>query len=200
MIRVLLADDETLLRRSIAALLELSDELTVVAQASDGQEAVELTREHDPDVVLLDLEMPRLDGVDAATAILAERPEQTIVLLTRHGRPGVLVRALKAGVRGFALKSIDPEELERVILQVHSGRRWIDAELSASAMMDDCPLTDRELETLRLTTEGMTVREMSARLHLASGTVRNYLSSAMQKTGASSRHEAARIARERDWL
>jgi two-component system response regulator DesR len=200
MIRVLLADDETLLRRSIAALLDLGDGIDVVAQAGDGAEAVTLAAEHEPDVVLLDLEMPGMDGIDAATAILASRPDQAVVLLTRHARPGVLRRALSAGVRGFVPKSIDPDELERVIVQVHGGRRHIDADISAAAMMDDCPLTERELDTLRLTVEGLSVREMSARLHLASGTVRNYLSSAMQKTGSSSRHGAARVARERSWL
>jgi two-component system response regulator DesR len=200
MIRVLLADDETLLRRSIAALLDLSDTVDVVAQAADGAEAVALAALHRPDVVLLDLEMPGMDGIDAAIAILEGRPEQAVVLLTRHGRPGVLRRALRAGVRGFLPKSVDPDELERVIVQVHGGRRYIDADISASAMMDDCPLTERELDTLRLTTDGFSVREISARLHLASGTVRNYLSSAMQKTGGSSRHTAARIARERGWL
>ncbi|MBD8702809.1 response regulator transcription factor [Frigoribacterium sp. CFBP9039] len=200
MIRVLLADDETLLRRSIAALLDLGDGIEVVAQAGDGAEAVRLAGEHEPDVVLLDLEMPGMDGIDAATEILARRPEQAVVLLTRHARPGVLRRALSAGVRGFVPKSIDPDELERVIVQVHGGRRYIDADISAAAMMDDCPLTERELDTLRLTAEGLSVREMSARLHLASGTVRNYLSAAMQKTGSSSRHGAARVARERSWL
>jgi two-component system response regulator DesR len=199
-IRVLLADDETLLRRAIASLLDLCDEIEVVAQAADGLEAVALAAEHEPDVVLLDLEMPGLDGVDAATRILEGRPGQAVVLLTRHGRPGVLKRALAAGVRGFLPKSVDPDELARVIVHVHGGRRWIDADISAAAMIDDCPLTERELDALRLTTEGFSVREIGARLHLASGTVRNYLSAAMQKTGTSSRHAAARAARERSWL
>jgi two-component system response regulator DesR len=199
-IRVLLADDETLLRRAIASLLDLCDEIEVVAQAADGLEAVALAAEHEPDVVLLDLEMPGLDGVDAATRILEGRPGQAVVLLTRHGRPGVLKRALAAGVRGFLPKSVDPDELARVIVHVHGGRRWIDADISAAAMIDDCPLTERELDALRLTTEGFSVREIAARLHLASGTVRNYLSAAMQKTGTSSRHAAARAARERSWL
>ncbi|ROS52611.1 DNA-binding response regulator [Frigoribacterium sp. PhB24] len=200
MIRVLLAGDETLLRRSIAAVLDLADDIEVVAQAADGLEAVRLAAEHEPDVVLLDLEMPGMDGIEAATAILARRPGQAVVLLTRHGRPGVSKRALTAGVRGFLPKSVDPDELHRVIVQVHGGRRYIDADISAAAMMDDCPLADRELDTLRLTTDGLPVREISARLHLASGTVRNYLSSAMQKTGSSSRHTAARVVRERGWL
>ena len=200
MIRVVLADDETLLRRAIASLLDLTDEIEVVAQASDGVEAVALALRHEPDVVLLDLEMPGLDGVEAARRILEQRPEQAVVLLTRHGRPGVLKRALAAGVRGFLPKSVDPDELARVVVHVHGGRRWIDADISAAAMIDDCPLTERELDALRLTTEGFSVREIGARLHLASGTVRNYLSSAMQKTGTSSRHAAARTARERSWL
>ena len=200
MIRVVLADDETLLRRAIASLLDLTDEIEVVAQASDGVEAVALALRHEPDVVLLDLEMPGLDGVEAARQILEQRPEQAVVLLTRHGRPGVLKRALAAGVRGFLPKSVDPDELARVVVHVHGGRRWIDADISAAAMIDDCPLTERELDALRLTTEGFSVREIGARLHLASGTVRNYLSSAMQKTGTSSRHAAARTARERSWL
>jgi len=120
-IRVLLADDENLLRRAIASLLDMSEDVAVVAQASDGAEAVALAAEHDPDVVLLDLEMPRLDGLEAARRILARRPEQAVVLLTRHARAGVLRAALAAGVRGFLPKSVDPGELERAIVHVHGG-------------------------------------------------------------------------------
>lgn len=200
MIRVLLADDETLLRTALASLLSLSGEIEVVAQAADGLTAVALAETCDPDVIVLDLEMPGIDGIETVRRIIAARPAQAVVMLTRHGRAGVLRMALAAGVRGFLLKSVDPTELERVIIHVHSGKRWIDAEVSAAAMTDDCPLTDRELDTLRLTTEGLSVREISTRLHLASGTIRNYLSSAMQKTGGSSRHAAARVARERGWL
>ena len=200
MIRVLIADDETLLRSAIASLLAMSEKLEIVAQAANGAEAVALAAEHDPDVVLLDLEMPLLDGIEAARRIITRRPEQAVILLTRHGRPGVLRTALAAGVRGFLPKSVDPGELERVIIHVHGGRRWIDADISAAAMIDDCPLTPRELGVLRLSADGLSVREISDRVHLASGTVRNYLSSAMQKTGAPSRHAAARIATERGWL
>jgi len=199
-IRVLIADDETLLRSAIASLLAMSEKLEIVAQASNGAEAVALAAEHEPDVVLLDLEMPALDGIEAARRIITHRPEQAVVLLTRHGRPGVLRTALAAGVRGFLPKSVDPGELERVIIHVHGGRRWIDPDISAAAMIDDCPLTSRELGVLRLSTDGLSVREIGDRLHLASGTVRNYLSSAMQKTGGASRHAAARIAIERGWL
>ena len=112
----------------------------------------------------------------------------------------MLRRALSAGVRGFVAKTIEPERLARVIADVHVGQRYIDSEISMAAMMNDCPLSERELDVLRLTDDGLSVREMSARLHLAAGTVRNYLSSAMQKTGTSSRHEAFRAARERSWV
>ena len=205
MIRILIADDENLLRGALAALLDLEDGLEVVAQADNGRDAIRLAAEVEPDVVLLDLEMPGadgtgIDGIDTAAAIIDARPSQAIILLTRHGRPGVLRRALHAGVRGFLGKTVEPERLAAVIADVHAGHRYIDSEISTAAMMDDCPLTERELDVLRLTTEGLSVREMGLRLHLASGTVRNYLSSAMQKTATGSRHEAARVARERNWL
>jgi len=200
MIRILIADDENLLRRAIASLLDLEDGIEVVAQADNGETAIILTRETTPDVVLLDLEMPGLDGIDTASRILEERPGQPIILLTRHGRPGVLKRALKAGIRGFLGKTVDPERLAQIIGDVYEGKRYIDSEISTAAMIDDCPLSERELDVLRLTLDGLSVREMSLSLHLASGTVRNYLSAAMQKTGTASRHEAARRARERSWI
>lgn len=200
MIRILIADDENLLRMAIASLLDLEEGIEVVAQADNGETAIRLTRETSPDVVLLDLEMPGLDGIDTASRILEERPGQPIILLTRHGRPGVLKRALKAGIRGFLGKTVDPERLAQIIEDVYDGKRYIDSEISTAAMIDDCPLSERELDVLRLTLEGQAVREISLTLHLASGTVRNYLSSAMQKTGTSSRHEAARRARERSWI
>ena len=200
MIRVLIADDENLLRVALASLLELEEHITVVAQADNGLDAVTLARELSPDVVLLDLEMPGLDGIDAALEILQHNPGQPIILLTRHARPGVLKRALAAGVRGFRGKTVEPARLAAIITDVHEGRRYIDSDISMAAMMDDCPLTERELELLRLTAAGLSVREMSSTLHLAQGTVRNYLSAALQKTGSSSRHEAARRARERNWL
>jgi len=200
MIRILIADDENLLRLALAALLDLEDGLEVVAQADNGTDAVRLAVELEPDVVLLDLEMPGLDGIDTATAILEQQPGQAIILLTRHGRPGVLKRALRAGVRGFLGKTVEPERLAQIIVDVHAGNRYVDSEISTAAMIDDCPLTDRELDVLRLTVDGLSVREIGLGLHLAAGTVRNYLSSAMQKTGTSARHEAARAARARGWL
>ena len=200
MIRIVIADDEKLLRTAIASLLDLEDNLSVVAQAESGTAVIPLVTEHDPDVVLLDLEMPGIDGIETAEKILATRPTQAIIVLTRHGRPGVLKGALKVGVRGFLAKSVDPDRLAQIIGDVHAGARYIDSEISMAAMIDDCPLSERELDVLRLTNEGLSVREMSVQLRLASGTIRNYLSSAMAKTGTASRHEAARRARERSWI
>lgn len=205
MIRVLIADDETLLRMALATLLGLEPDIEVVAQAGDGVEALELEAAHEPDVVLLDLEMPGPsgdgpDGVATAEAMLARRADLPIVILTRHARPGVLRRALTTGVRGFLGKTVEPDRLAAVVRDVHAGRRYIDAEISMAAMLDDCPLTERELDVLRESLDGATVREIAARLHLAGGTVRNYASSAMAKTGAATRHAAARSARERGWI
>jgi two-component system response regulator DesR len=197
---VVLADDEVLLRRALASLLPLEGDITVLAEAADGAEAVTATLTHRPDVLVIDLEMPGLDGLDAVAEIRRTLPGQVVLVLTRHARPGVLRRALRLGVQGFASKSADPGHIASVVAALHGGRRWIDQDVSAAAIVDDCPLTDREIEVLRVTGDGYAVAEIAARLHLAQGTVRNYLSSAMQKTQTRTRHEAARYAREHDWL
>ncbi|MHC9046834.1 response regulator transcription factor [Microbacterium saperdae] len=199
-VTVLLADDELLIRSALAALLPLNGNITVIAEAADGAEAVRLTRKHRPDVVVMDLDMPTMDGLDAVAEIREEDPDQTIVLLTRHARPGVLRRALKAGVLGFLSKAADPELIAEIIQTVARRQRWIDPGIAALAMTDDCPLTERELDVLRETGEGYAVTDIARRLHLAHGTVRNYLSNAMQKTQTTTRHDAARYAREHDWL
>ena len=200
MTTVVLADDEVLLRRALASLLPLEGDITVLAEAADGAEAVTATLTHRPDVLVIDLEMPGLDGLDAVAEIRRTLPGQVVLVLTRHARPGVLRRALRLGVQGFASKSADPGHIASVVAALHGGRRWIDQDVSAAAIVDDCPLTDREIEVLRVTGDGYAVAEIAARLHLAQGTVRNYLSSAMQKTQTRTRHEAARYAREHDWL
>ncbi len=197
---IVLADDEALLRKALSALLPLEGEITVLAEAEDGEAAVEAVIRHEPDVLVIDLEMPGADGLEALAELQRRRPEQTVLMLTRHARPGVLRRALKLGVRGFVSKSAEPAHIAEVIAALHQGRRWIDPDVSALAVVDDCPLTDREIDVLRETSQGYSVADISARIHLAEGTVRNYLSAAMQKTQTRTRHDAARYARERDWL
>ncbi|ANI40568.1 response regulator transcription factor [Mycolicibacterium vaccae] len=200
MTTVVLADDEVLLRKALASLLPLEGDITVVAEAVDGADAVRATLSHQPDVLVIDLEMPGVDGLAAVAQIRRVLPDQRILMLTRHARPGVLRSALKLGIQGFASKSAEPAHLAAIIAALHEGRRWIDQDVSAAAIVDDCPLTDREIDVLRVTSQGYSVAEIAAQLHLAQGTVRNYLSSAMQKTQTRTRHEAARYAREHDWL
>jgi two-component system response regulator DesR len=199
-IRIVLADDEHLLRTALATLLPLDGTIEVVAQAENGADAVSVTLRHRPDVVVVDLEMPGMDGLEAVARIVAERPEQRVLMLTRHARPGVLRRALKLGVQGFMSKGADPEDIADVVRELHAGRRWIAHEVLEASVIDDSPLTDREADVLRETREGYSVKDIARRLYLAPGTVRNYLSSAMQKTGATTRHDAARAARDRGWL
>ncbi|MFE2035503.1 DNA-binding response regulator [Streptomyces scopuliridis] len=200
MTTVVLADDEVLLRKALASLLPLEGEITVLAEAHDGESAVQATLRHRPDVLVIDLEMPGLDGLGAVAEIRRARPDQVILMLTRHARPGVLRKALKLGVQGFVSKSAEPAHITSVINTLHEGKRWIDPDVSALAVVDDCPLTDREIDVLRATGGGYSVAEIATRLHLAEGTVRNYLSNAMRKTQTRTRHEAARYAREHDWL
>ncbi|MEV0663319.1 DNA-binding response regulator [Actinomadura luteofluorescens] len=200
MIRLLIADDEDLLRSALASLLALEDDLAVVAEASTSTDAVRLAREHAPDIAVLDLEMPPADGLRAAEEIRAELPTQ-IVLVTRHARPAVLRRALAAGVRGFVPKTTSASRLAEIIRDVAAGRRYVDPDIAAAALTeDDCPLTDRELEVLRAARTGASVNEIAAEVHLAPGTVRNYLSTAMTKLQAPTRHAAAHRAWQQGWI
>ncbi|WP_033438100.1 response regulator transcription factor [Saccharothrix sp. NRRL B-16314] len=200
MIRVVLADDEDLIRGALAALLELEDDISVVAQASDGDAAVAAVVEHRPDIAVFDLEMPRRDGVLAAEAVRA-LDGVAVVIVTRHARPGVLRRALSAGVRGFVPKTTPASQLASILRDVHEGRRYVDSEIAAAALTEGaCPLTARELDVLRYALRGGTVATIAAEAHLAAGTVRNYLSSAMTKLGVSTRYEAARLAWDEGWI
>ncbi|MEV0224526.1 response regulator transcription factor [Streptomyces sp. NPDC050704] len=201
MIRLLIADDEDLLRSALAALLGLEQDLTVVAEASTSTEAVRLAREHRPDIAVLDLEMPPTDGLRAAEEIRAEQLPTQIVIVTRHARPAVLRRALAAGVRGFVPKTTSAARLAEIIRDIAAGRRYVDPDIAASALTeDDCPLTDRELQVLRAARTGASVAEIAAEVHLAQGTVRNYLSAAMSKLGAPTRHAAAHHAWQQGWI
>ncbi len=199
-IRLLIADDEHLIRGALAALLALEDDIEVVASVDNGQAAVDQAVQLRPDVCLLDLEMPQLDGVEAASRILS-RVSTRVVIVTRHARPGVLRRALAARVSGFVPKSTPAEDLAHVIRDVAAGKRYIDPEIAATALTAErCPLTDRELDALRHARTAVSVQEIADALHLAPGTVRNYLSSAMTKLDARTRHEAAEIAWTQGWI
>ena len=198
MIRVLVAEDQAMVLGALSALLDLEDDIEVVARARDGAEALKLAESLGPDVVLTDIEMPRVTGLELA-AKLVERGVR-VIILTTFARPGYLRRALDAGVRGYLLKDAPAEDLARAVREVHAGRRAIAPELAAEAWSEADPLTDREREVLRLAGEGMSGAGIAAELHLSEGTVRNYLSEAISKLGASNRVEAARIARHRGWL
>ena len=199
MIRILIADDEELIRGALVALLSLEPDIEVVADVSDGAAAVAAAALHRPDVVLLDLEMPILDGVDAVRAWGPGGPPAIIV--TRHARPGTLKRALAAQVRGFVPKSTPASELADIVRSVAQGERYIDARLAAAALTEDeSPLTAREADVLRLTRQGLATKQVARALLLAHGTVRNHLSSAMAKLHASSGVNAARRAEDHGWI
>lgn len=200
-IRVLLADDEHLIRGALAALLALEDDLAIVAQAASGTEAVAMARAHRPDVAVLDLQMPGADGVRAATAIREAVPECHTMIVTSHGKPGHLKRALAAGVRGFVPKTASAQQLAEIIRTVHGGSRYVDPELAADAISaGDSPLSEREAELLELALDGAPVAEIARQASLTQCTVRNYLSAAAAKLGAENRHAAARTARDRGWI
>ncbi|MBO1752542.1 response regulator transcription factor [Actinotalea sp. BY-33] len=199
-ISVVLADDEGLIRTALATLLPLEGDIAVVAEAADGHEALAAFAEHQPDVLVLDLEMPGLDGLDVAGAVLSDRPDQAILMLTRHARPGMLRSALRLGVRGFLGKQSAPDTIAEAIAHVAGGGRHVDPSVSAQALIDDCPLTEREKDVLRVASDGYSASDISRILHLAPGTVRNYLSSAIGKTHTTTRHDAARYAREQGWI
>lgn len=201
MITLVLADDERLTRQAVAALLGLEPDLTVAEDVADGAEALRAIAEHRPDVVVLDVEMPGMDGL-AVLARLAEQGGATrCVMVTRHARPGVLRRALSLGAKGFLAKTAPASQLAEVIRRVHAGLRYVDPDFAAEALSEpDCPLTERELEILRHVDDTTTAADIADRLHLSAGTVRNYISSAMAKLSARSRTEAARTARDQGWI
>lgn len=200
-IRVILADDELLLREAVMTLLGLEDGITVLGTASTGTEAVDLVRKVRPDVAVLDLEMPTQDGIEAAAEIRLHYPDTRVVLLTRHARPAVLRRALDAGVSAFVTKATSVRELPNILRSVASGGRYVDGAVASAALSEsNCPLTEREIDVLRESLDGATIRVVAERTHLAPGTVRNYVSSAMTKLNAPNRIQAARIAWSEGWI
>ncbi|QAY63022.1 response regulator transcription factor [Xylanimonas allomyrinae] len=201
MIRLLLADDQALVRGALAALLDLEADLEVVAQVGRGDEVVEAARASGADVALLDVEMPGLDGIGAAAALRAQVPGCRALIVTTFGRPGYLRRALDAGASGFVVKDTPAEELADAVRRVHAGLRVVDPELAVQTLTaGESPLTGRERELLRLAESGATVAQIASTAFLSEGTVRNYLSAAIGKTGARTRAEAVRLARDNGWL
>ncbi|WP_438485988.1 response regulator [Streptomyces sp. S186] len=201
MIRLLLAEDQSMVREALAALLSLEDDLEVVAQAARGDEVVAQARAHQVDVALLDIEMPGLSGLDAAARLRDELPGVKIVILTTFGRPGYLRRAMEAGADAFLVKDAPAARLADAVRRVLRGERVIDPVLAAAALADGAnPLTEREHEVLLAAADGSTNAEIGTALGLSAGTVRNYLSLAIQKTGARNRAEAVRTARDKGWL
>ena len=200
-IRVLLADDETLLRDALSMTLGLQEGIEVVAAVADGDEAMVALNRWRPDIALLDLQMPGKDGIEVTEAVRASGLATRCIIVTSHGRPGYLRKALAAGARGFLPKTSGARQLADVIRQVHAGHRYVDPELSAEAISaGDSPLTPREADVLELAAGGAPVDEIAERAHLSPGTVRNYLSSATSKLGAANRHEAVEAARLRGWI
>ena len=200
MIRVVIAEDQNLVLGALAALLKLEDDFDVVGIAADGAAAFEQVLALQPDILVTDIEMPRLTGIELAAKVTAQVPHTRIVIVTTFARPGYLRRAMAAGAVGYLLKDAPAEQLARALRRVHAGGRAVDPELAAHAWGDHDPLTDRERQVLRLAGEGRSSAEIGSALTLSSGTVRNYLSEAASKLGATNRIEAARLARDKGWL
>ncbi len=201
MIRVLLADDQALIRGALAALLATESDLRVVAEVGRGDEVVDAAVRSTPDVALLDVQMPGLDGLAAAAALRERLPSCRVLMLTTFGRPGYLRRALESGASGFLVKDAPPDELIDAIRRAHAGLRVVDPALAVESLaVGDSPLTARECDVLAAAADGSTVAEIAGRLYLSEGTVRNYLSSVIGKTGARTRADAVRIATDRGWI
>ena len=201
MIRLLLADDQALVRGALAALLGLEQDIEVVAQVGRGDEVVEAARTARPDVALLDVEMPGLDGISATALLRGALPSCKVLVVTTFGRPGYLRRAMEAGASGFVVKDTPARELADAVRRVQAGLRVVDPALAAETLANGhSPLTSRETEVLQAARAGGTVLDLAQGLHLSEGTVRNYLSSAIGKTGARTRAEAVRLADDNGWL
>jgi two-component system response regulator DesR len=200
-IRVLLADDQSMVREALATLLGLEDDIDVVAQVARGDQVLDAARAHTPDVALLDIEMPGMTGIEAAAELRKHLPGVKVVIVTTFGRPGYLRRAMESGAEAFLVKDAPAAQLADAVRQVLQGKRVIDPTLAAAALAEGPdPLTARERDVLNAAADGAVNAEIARGLLLSEGTVRNYLSTAIQKTGARNRAEAVRIAREKGWL
>jgi two-component system response regulator DesR len=200
-IRLLLADDQALIRSALVALLELEDDFEVVAHVGRGDKVVGTALAVAPDVALLDIEMPGVDGLAAAAALTHELPDCKVIILTAFGRTGYLRRAMESGALGFVVKDAPPEQLVDAVRRVARGERVVDPALAAATLAGGAsPLSGRERDGLVAAGDGATVADVAGKLFLSEGTVRNYLSSAIAKTGVRNRIEAIRVADERGWL
>jgi two-component system response regulator DesR len=199
-IRVIIAEDQSMVLGALAALLESEGDIEVVGQARNGMEALKLVRVYKPDLLLTDIEMPEISGLEVAAELKRQGLPVRVIILTTFARAGYLRRALDSGASGYLLKDSPASELAGAVRRVHSGKRAIAPELAAEAWGESDPLTDRERQILRLAGEGISSADIATKFRLSEGTVRNYLSEAMSKLGASNRVEAARIARQKGWL
>ncbi|WP_370017760.1 response regulator [Planotetraspora sp. GP83] len=201
MIRVMLAEDQSMIRGALASLLGLEPDIEVVGEAATGDEALAVAVTTKPDIALLDIEMPGMDGITAAGEIRRRLPECQVMILTTFGRPGYLRRAMEAGAAAFLVKDSPARELAAAIRRVLAGERVIDPGLAAAALSaGPNPLSARERDVLAAAVDGSTISDIARRLHLSEGTVRNYLSSAIQKTAARNRIEAVQRAQAQGWL
>lgn len=200
MITTIIAEDQSLLRGALHTLLSLEADIQVLAQACDGQEALEQVQQFQPDVLVTDIEMPHKSGIELAQDIARLKLATKVLIVTTFARPGYLERARAAGVYGYVLKDAPSEDLAESVRRVAAGHIVIDPALAEAAWATSDPLTDRERSVLRLAERGQTNKQIASQLHLSAGTVRNYLADATQKLGANNRVEASRIARENGWL
>ena len=199
-IRVVIAEDQAMVLGALVALLEMESDIEVVAQAANGKLALDAVSRQRPDILITDIEMPELTGLEIAGEIKRSNHRTRVIILTTFARPGYLRRALEAGASAYLLKDMPADKLADAVRRVHRGLRVIDPELASEAWTEADPLTDRERQVLRMAAEGMATLEIASRIGLSDGTVRNYLSEAISKLGAANRVEAARIAREKGWL
>jgi two-component system response regulator DesR len=199
-IRVVIAEDQAMVLGALVALLEMESDIEVVAQARNGKLALDAVAQQRPDVLITDIEMPEFTGLEIAAEIKRCNQRTRVIILTTFARPGYLRRALEAGASAYLLKDMPAEKLADAVRRVHRGLRVIDPELASEAWTEADPLTDRERQVLRLASEGIATTDIASQIGLSDGTVRNYLSEAISKMGASNRVEAARIAREKGWL
>jgi len=199
-IRVVIAEDQGMVLGALSALLEIERDIQVIGRAANGREALDLTLKHKPDVLISDIEMPEMTGLEVAAELKERGSTARVIILTTFARPGYLRRALQAGAAGYLLKDSPAAILADAVRRAHTGCRVIDPDLAAGAWTEDDPLTDRERQVLQLAAEGATSGDIAAQLRLSEGTVRNYLSEAISKLGANNRVDAARIARSKGWL